>query len=75
MDDVCRGITDKMIRRHPHVFGDATAETSDEVLKRWDEIKTREKEGKVDVSALYLPQAFDEAKDLIDTAKRRKGYL
>jgi MazG family protein len=32
-----------MIRRHPHVFGSATAETSDEVLRNWEAIKRREK--------------------------------
>lgn len=41
--DVIRGIGEKMIRRHPHVFGDAVAETSAEVLTRWEEIKRQEK--------------------------------
>jgi len=34
----------KMVRRHPHVFGDAEAETPDEVVGRWTEIKARERE-------------------------------
>jgi tetrapyrrole methylase family protein/MazG family protein len=34
-------IGDKLVRRHPHVFGDATAETPDAVLKQWDEIKEK----------------------------------
>ena len=42
-DDVVRGIAEKMIRRHPHVFGEDRAETSDEVLRRWEEIKRRER--------------------------------
>ncbi len=42
--DVVRGIAEKMVRRHPHVFGGAQADTSDEVLRRWEEIKRREKE-------------------------------
>ena len=42
--DVVRGIAEKMIRRHPHVFGDATADTPEEVLRQWDEIKKRERE-------------------------------
>ena len=74
MDDVLRGITEKMIRRHPHVFGNAKANTSEEVLVTWERIKARDKAGKADVSA-YLPAAMDESKDLIDTAKRRKGFL
>jgi MazG family protein len=41
--DVVRGIAEKMIRRHPHVFGDAKAETPDEVLRNWEEIKREEK--------------------------------
>jgi tetrapyrrole methylase family protein/MazG family protein len=40
---VVSGITQKMIRRHPHVFGDETARTSQEVLDRWDVIKAEEK--------------------------------
>jgi len=43
MDDVIGGISDKLVRRHPHVFSDSTAETSDEVLRQWDEIKAAEK--------------------------------
>lgn len=42
-DDIVRGITEKLIRRHPHVFGDARAETSEAVLTQWDEIKRQEK--------------------------------
>ena len=43
LDDVARGITEKMIRRHPHVFGDHAAADSAAVLLKWDEIKRREK--------------------------------
>jgi tetrapyrrole methylase family protein/MazG family protein len=39
--DVLAGIGDKLVRRHPHVFGDATAETPDAVLKQWNEIKEK----------------------------------
>ena len=35
---------DKMTRRHPHVFGDAEADTPEEVLKRWEAIKAKEKQ-------------------------------
>ena len=38
-DDVCK----KMIERHPHVFGDVNAETSEQVLENWDKIKGEEK--------------------------------
>ena len=46
IDDVIQGISEKMIRRHPHVFGRGTANSSAEVLQTWEEIKKREKEEK-----------------------------
>ena len=42
--DVAQGIHDKLVRRHPHVFGDVAVEDTDEVLSNWDEIKRAEKE-------------------------------
>lgn len=42
-DDVARTVGEKMVRRHPHVFGTETAADSAAVLGRWDEIKRREK--------------------------------
>lgn len=42
-EDVARSISDKLVRRHPHVFGDLTATDSDEVLKNWEQIKKQEK--------------------------------
>ncbi|MDA8227559.1 MAG: nucleoside triphosphate pyrophosphohydrolase [Desulfitobacterium hafniense] len=41
--DVVKGITEKLIRRHPHVFADVQADTSAEVLKNWEKIKREEK--------------------------------
>src|SRR5262249_45495286 len=41
--DVAYGITSKLVRRHPHVFGDVDAKTSDQVLANWDEIKKSER--------------------------------
>lgn len=46
IDDVADGIADKLRRRHPHVFGDATATTSAEVLAQWTAIKAAEKRAK-----------------------------
>ena len=43
IDDVADGIVAKLIRRHPHVFGDVTVSGADEVKRNWDEIKRREK--------------------------------
>lgn len=44
-DAVCRNLTDKLIRRHPHVFGEASAGTVDAVWAQWEKIKRVEKEG------------------------------
>ncbi len=43
LDDVARGISEKLVRRHPHVFGESNAATADAVLQQWDEIKRAEK--------------------------------
>ncbi len=43
-DDVCDMISKKMIHRHPHVFGDVQAETSEKVLDNWEKIKRGERE-------------------------------
>jgi tetrapyrrole methylase family protein/MazG family protein len=50
MDDVIKKISDKMMARHPHVFGEAKFETSEEVLKQWEERK--KEEGKLRESIL-----------------------
>ena len=42
IDDVAKTISDKLIRRHPHVFGNTKVSGTDEVLKNWDEIKKTE---------------------------------
>ena len=44
-DDVAKGIADKLVRRHPHVFGDVQAETAGDVLRNWEQIKKTEKGG------------------------------
>jgi MazG family protein len=43
IDEVARDINEKLIRRHPHVFGDVQADSSKEVLKNWETIKKGEK--------------------------------
>jgi XTP/dITP diphosphohydrolase len=44
VDDVAAGITDKLVRRHPHVFADASAESAAHVEAAWDRLKAPEKE-------------------------------
>ena len=46
-DDIARVITEKLIRRHPHVFEDANVEGVSDVWNQWDAIKKKEKEGTV----------------------------
>jgi tetrapyrrole methylase family protein/MazG family protein len=43
MADVARGVHDKLVRRHPHVFGDVQADDADTVVANWDAIKRAEK--------------------------------
>ncbi|HYK71551.1 MAG TPA: nucleoside triphosphate pyrophosphohydrolase [Pseudoneobacillus sp.] len=44
VDDVIENLSNKMIRRHPHVFGDMTAQNAEEVIGIWEEIKKEEKQ-------------------------------
>lgn len=46
LEDVIEEVSEKMIRRHPHIFGTVQADSPEEVLQNWDEIKKKEKEGK-----------------------------
>ncbi|HBM77856.1 MAG TPA: nucleoside triphosphate pyrophosphohydrolase, partial [Verrucomicrobiales bacterium] len=43
LDDIAKGICDKLVRRHPHVYSDGEAEDTGAVLNRWEEIKREEK--------------------------------
>lgn len=43
IEDVVRVVNDKMIRRHPHVFGDVVIESEEDQLRLWEEIKKQEK--------------------------------
>jgi MazG family protein len=52
MDDVVGAISDKLERRHPHVFGDAAVSGAAEVGERWEEIKAREKAGRGTLSGM-----------------------
>jgi len=56
VEDVIFGISDKLVRRHPHVFGDAVADTAEAVVQQWDELKRAERVGE---SALYgIPETL-----------------
>ncbi len=74
IDDSLDAICEKLIRRHPHVFGDGSAKTSDDVKRRWDEIKADEKKdqgkpqlGRLDSVSRKLP-ALVEAQQISSKA-------
>lgn len=52
MDDVLEHITDKLVRRHPHVFGETRAETPAQALSNWERLKQAERGGVTEASAL-----------------------
>jgi len=61
LSDVQRGITSKIIRRHPHVFGDVTADTPDEVIRNWEQLKAAERAadgGSSKARDPEMPEAF-----------------
>lgn len=49
--DVCTALTDKLIFRHPHIYGDVQADSADKVAQNWEQIKLREKGGNKTVLA------------------------
>mgnify|MGYP000113797449 FL=1 len=72
INDVVQSISEKMIRRHPHVFGKSMLSDQGEPVTDWDAIKKQEKAGKEWTEA-YLPGALEEAEKLLERAKERKG--
>lgn len=52
LNDVVDGITEKMIRRHPHIFADVQAENAEAVLTNWEAIKKKEKENKAESQSI-----------------------
>lgn len=55
--DVCNALCDKLIFRHPHVFGSVNAEDADTVSKNWEQLKLKEKDGNKSVLA-GVPKAL-----------------
>lgn len=55
--DVCNRLTDKLIFRHPHVYGEAKADSAGEVAQNWEQIKLKEKDGNRTVLA-GVPEAL-----------------
>lgn len=49
MKDVCDKLCDKLIYRHPHIFGDAVADNAEQVIQNWEQLKLKEKDGNTSV--------------------------
>jgi len=76
IEDSLDAINDKLIRRHPHVFADAVADTPDDVKKRWDEIKADEKKKRGEGERLLLegvPRALPALVEAQQIASRAAG--
>jgi tetrapyrrole methylase family protein/MazG family protein len=65
--DVIREVHEKMVRRHPHVFGEKRAKDAAEVLKTWEQIKTEERRSK------EITQAPSREEDHVDTKSLMTG--
>jgi XTP/dITP diphosphohydrolase len=66
IDDVADGIVAKLVRRHPHVFGDVTVSGADEVKQNWDEIKRKEKADLAQRTGVDVAGAADAALSTLD---------
>jgi len=77
MDDVCRAITEKLIRRHPHVFGDVKVNGVEDVLTNWEAIKSTEKGNHKPASVLDgIPRGMPALMLAMEVSKRaaREGF-
>ena len=70
--DVAQGISDKMIRRHPHVFSDGTARTDGEVRKNWEQIKKEERAKEGEGAASLLSGIAVTLPAMVRASKRQK---
>ena len=70
-DDIVNELNEKIVRRHPHVFADKKAFTSDDVLKIWQQVKTQEKKERV-VGKLFdgIPPEISALRYALDVAKK-----
>lgn len=74
---VSQEVNEKLIRRHPHVFGDDSAEDSDSVVKKWEEIKALEKKNGIQSEGLFkhLPPQLSSllfARDVFKQIEKKK---
>jgi len=76
IDEVANGIREKLVRRHPHVFGDISVTDADEVLKNWDRIKQEEKSGEPQSILAGVPKGMASLLRAHEVSKRaaRAGF-
>jgi XTP/dITP diphosphohydrolase len=72
IDDVAAGLVSKLVRRHPHVFGETSVTGADEVVVNWDVIKKQEKGDRLTLDGVPLAQA---ALTLAATLQRKAAKL
>ena len=65
IDEVLDRLSDKLIRRHPHVFGDVKADTSSEVLRNWETLKAEEKKKRLAAGGGKAAKDDDSAKSVL----------
>lgn len=76
IDEVAIAISEKLVRRHPHVFGDLSVADADEVLKNWDRIKSLEKGGAPESILAGVPKGMASLHRAYQVSKRaaRAGF-
>lgn len=74
-NDVAAAIVDKMIRRHPHIFGDADQRTSGEQVRAWEEVKAAERAARAPAAGLLddIPAALPGLTRAVKLSKRAAG--
>jgi len=65
IDDVLERLSSKLVRRHPHVFGDVQAETSSEVIRNWEAIKAEEKKKRLAAGGGKSPKEAEQAQSVL----------
>jgi XTP/dITP diphosphohydrolase len=76
IEDVARGIADKLIRRHPHVFEDLEVSGTQEIIENWEEIKAKEKGRTSALDGVALAQpALGLVEKLLYRAEKYKVHL
>ena len=72
IEDVVRNLSAKLVRRHPHIFGDAVAHTAADVSRTWQAIKQAEKAARPRVSAHYLNDVASTTPAMLEAAQLGK---